>query len=89
MFLKIVEGFKRRNEPAKVQAVPEYKLLITDIKARYKRNDFVAKTMHFRSLNGLKPTKCVNDSMCLFIILYPLLHVSAPVLRHHQGAHCS
>jgi hypothetical protein len=27
--------------------------------------------------------------MYLFIILYPLLHVSAPVLRHHQGAHCS
>jgi hypothetical protein len=40
-------------------------------------------------LNDLKPTKCINDWIYLFIILDPLLHVSAPVLCHHQGAHCS
>jgi hypothetical protein len=44
--------------------------------------------MHFQSLNELKPTKYINNWIHLFIILYPLLHVSAPVLRHHQGAHC-
>jgi hypothetical protein len=42
-----------------------------------------------RTFNELKPTKCINRWIYLFIILYPLLHVSATVLRHHQGAHCS
>jgi hypothetical protein len=42
-----------------------------------------------RIWNELKPTKCICEMKNIFKILMPLLHVSAPYMRHPQGTYSS